>query len=180
MGNSGGGASCQVAGLWPWTFCIRERVTVPFATRTWSGFGCGSPAVVRLSPALSLQTCWTAYVLPHDMSSDHGTHFTEKTQAMGLRPRDSLTLLGIPTPEAGSSGEGRDGLLAANPMPAGETPCRDAAYALPSVAGSPLGILPEYTWPGTRRVVVVMVKIIPTNLPNTICLLYSQIPCGTF
>lgn len=44
----------------------------------------------------------------------------------------------------------------------------------------PLGTLPEYIWPGTQGVEVVTVKIIPTDLPKTICLLYSKILSGRF
>ena len=43
-----------------------------------------------------------------------------------------------------------------------------------------LGTLPEYIWPGTQGVEVVMVKIIPTDLPKTTCLLYSKILSGRF
>ena len=91
-------------------------------------------------------------------------------------------LIVYPYTRGGSSAEQNNGLLAASPLPAGETPCGDAAYALASITVSPLAGIhlarkesKEWEWWWRR-----LLKIIPPDLPTIICFLYSRFCLGDF
>lgn len=114
---------------------------------------------------------------PHDMSSDPRNPLY-RNAGRGLTPTGLPNLIRYPnTKQTLRRREGWS--IGSQSYASWRNTMQGCSICSPQRCGSPLGILRIHL-ARDRRVVVVMVKIILLTLPNTICLLYSQVHVGHF